>query len=89
MNIFVLGADIINRQALYCHRVLRTIETVAQESTVIDRETWDALLLFLLAVNDTLLAPPSVPGMVYCHRFLIISIYIKAVINEFIPFFCS
>lgn len=61
---FFLGADIINRQALYCHRVLRTIETVAQESTVINRETWDALLLFLLAVNDTLLAPPSVPGMI-------------------------
>lgn len=57
-----LGADIINRQALYCHRVLRTIEAVAQESTLIDRETWDALLLFLLAINDTLLAPPSVPG---------------------------
>lgn len=48
---------------MYCHRVLRTIEAVAQESTVIDRETWDALLLFLLAINDTLLAPPSVPGM--------------------------
>lgn len=67
------SADIINRQALYCHRVLRTIETVAQESTVIDRETWDALLLFLLAVNDTLLAPPSVPddiGSHLCERIL-------------------
>ncbi|XP_054710281.1 ral GTPase-activating protein subunit beta-like isoform X3 [Uloborus diversus] len=67
------SADIINRQALYCHRVLRTIETVAQESAVIDRETWDALLLFLLAINDTLLAPPSVPddiGSHLCERIL-------------------
>lgn len=64
MYFLFLGADIINRQALYCHRVLRTIEAVAQESTMIDRETWDALLLFLLAINDTLLAPPSVPGMI-------------------------
>ncbi|XP_042901218.1 ral GTPase-activating protein subunit beta isoform X2 [Parasteatoda tepidariorum] len=67
------SADIINRQAVLCHRVLRTIETVAQESTVIDRETWDALLLFLLSINDTLLAPPSVPddiGSHLCERIL-------------------
>ncbi|KAG8201782.1 hypothetical protein JTE90_027266 [Oedothorax gibbosus] len=67
------SADIINRQAVLCHRVLRTIETVAQESTVIERETWDAFLLFLLAINDTLLAPPSVPddiGSHLCERIL-------------------
>ncbi|KAF8763641.1 Ral GTPase-activating protein subunit beta like protein [Argiope bruennichi] len=67
------SADIINRQAVLCHRVLRTIETVAQESTIIERETWDALLLFLLAINDTLLAPPSVPddiGSHLCERIL-------------------
>ncbi|XP_035223369.1 ral GTPase-activating protein subunit beta-like isoform X3 [Stegodyphus dumicola] len=67
------SADIINRQAVLCHRVLRTIEAVAQESVIIERETWDALLLFLLAINDTLLAPPSVPddiGSHLCERIL-------------------
>lgn len=27
------------------------------------RETWEVLLLFLLRINDTLLAPPTVGGM--------------------------
>lgn len=67
------GGDVISRQAMLCHRVLRTIKTVAQDSNIMERETWDALLLFLLAVNDTLLAPPSVSddiGSQLCERIL-------------------
>lgn len=54
------NADIISRQCVLCHRVLRTLETLAHESEVLERETWDAILLFLLAINDTILSRPSV-----------------------------
>ncbi|XP_069691801.1 ral GTPase-activating protein subunit beta isoform X2 [Periplaneta americana] len=68
-----LGADTINRQAVLCHRVLRTLQHLAQVSNTLTRETWEALLLFLLAINDTLLAPPTVKddvGDQLCERVL-------------------
>ncbi|XP_034250605.1 ral GTPase-activating protein subunit beta isoform X1 [Thrips palmi] len=68
-----LGADTINRQAVLCHRVLRTLQHIAQTSTTLSRDTWEALLLFLLAINDTLLAPPTVKddvGDQLCERVL-------------------
>lgn len=67
------GVDVINRQAVLCHRVLRTLQQVAHESKVLERETWESLLLFLLAINDTLLAPPTVKDDVadqLCERVL-------------------
>ncbi|XP_059176419.1 ral GTPase-activating protein subunit beta-like isoform X2 [Physella acuta] len=51
--------DLVNRQALLCHRVLRAIETMAKESSMLTRETWEVLLKFLLAANDSLLSPPT------------------------------
>ncbi|XP_053405362.1 ral GTPase-activating protein subunit beta-like isoform X3 [Mercenaria mercenaria] len=63
LNLFVpragSGADLVKRQALMCHRVLRTIESVAKESAMLTRETWETLLKFLLAANDSLLSPPT------------------------------
>ncbi|XP_012944892.1 ral GTPase-activating protein subunit beta isoform X2 [Aplysia californica] len=53
------GPDLVNKQAVLCHRVLRAIETVAKESTILTRETWEVLLKFLLAANDSLLSPPT------------------------------
>ncbi|CAG2161455.1 unnamed protein product [Oppiella nova] len=51
--------DVVSRQAVLCHRLLRTIETIAHdEHNLMDRQTWDTLLIFLLAINDTLLSPP-------------------------------
>ncbi len=51
--------DVISRQAVLCHRLLRTIECIAHdENNLMDRQTWDSLLIFLLAINDTLLSPP-------------------------------
>ncbi|CAH0560852.1 unnamed protein product [Brassicogethes aeneus] len=67
------GIDTINRQAVLCHRVLRTLQQIAHESKQLERETWEALLLFLLAINDTLLAPPTVKDDVadqLCERVL-------------------
>ena len=43
-----------------CHRVLRRIQDVVQQSKTIERDTWETLLGFLLAINDALLAPPTV-----------------------------
>lgn len=57
-----LGSDIINKQAVLCHRVLRTLQHLTQVSKSIENDTWQTLLLFLLTINDTLLAPPTVKG---------------------------
>ncbi|XP_037072244.1 ral GTPase-activating protein subunit beta-like [Pollicipes pollicipes] len=63
-NLFVprsdQSVDTINRQAVLCHRVLRTVQTLTHESERLEPDTWSTLLLFLLTVNDSLLAPPTV-----------------------------
>uniref|UniRef100_A0A1Q3FD58 Putative ral gtpase-activating protein subunit beta n=1 Tax=Culex tarsalis TaxID=7177 RepID=A0A1Q3FD58_CULTA len=67
------GSDTINRQAVFCHRVLRTLQDTAQNSRILTVETWEALLLFLLAINEILLAPPIVKddvGDQLCERVL-------------------
>ncbi|KAJ8400593.1 hypothetical protein AAFF_G00393620 [Aldrovandia affinis] len=45
-----------------CQQVLTTVQRLARESASMVRETWEVLLLFLLRINDTLLAPPTVGG---------------------------
>ncbi|XP_055857652.1 ral GTPase-activating protein subunit beta isoform X4 [Episyrphus balteatus] len=67
------SADKINRQAVLCHRVLRTLQQTAQISQTMNRDTWESLLLFLLAINEILLAPPTVKddvGDQLCERVL-------------------
>ncbi|XP_066907486.1 ral GTPase-activating protein subunit beta isoform X3 [Halyomorpha halys] len=67
------GADIIRRQAVLCHRVLRTLQLVSQTSTIMTHETWEALLIFMLAINETLLATPTIKddvGDQLCERVL-------------------
>ncbi|KAJ8919438.1 hypothetical protein NQ315_016536, partial [Exocentrus adspersus] len=67
------GFDTIHRQAVLCHRVLRTLQQVAHESKLLERDTWEALLLFLIAINETLLSPPTVKDDVadqLCERVL-------------------
>ncbi|XP_032591658.1 ral GTPase-activating protein subunit beta isoform X8 [Drosophila grimshawi] len=67
------STDTIKRQAVLCHRVLRTLQQTAQISQQMDRQTWDTLLLFLLAINEILLAPPTVKddvGDQLCERVL-------------------
>ncbi|XP_014219177.1 ral GTPase-activating protein subunit beta isoform X2 [Copidosoma floridanum] len=68
-----LGTDTINKQAVLCHRVLRTLQQVARSSTNLERETWESLLLFLIGINDALLAPPAIRediGEQLCERVL-------------------
>ncbi|KAL1509023.1 hypothetical protein ABEB36_003829 [Hypothenemus hampei] len=67
------GPDTIHRQAVLCHRVLRTLQEIAHKSQILDRVTWESLLLFLLAINDILLSPPTVKDDVadqLCERIL-------------------
>ncbi|XP_061114074.1 ral GTPase-activating protein subunit beta-like isoform X3 [Conger conger] len=45
-----------------CHQVLLAVQRLARESGSMVRETWEVLLLFLLRISDTLLAPPTVGG---------------------------
>ncbi|KAH8420260.1 hypothetical protein KR009_008363 [Drosophila setifemur] len=82
------GADTINRQAVLCHRVLRTLQQTAQISQVMDRQTWDTLLLFLLAINEILLAPPTVKddvGDQLCERVLsvLFEVWLLACVRSF------
>ncbi|XP_073971038.1 ral GTPase-activating protein subunit beta isoform X3 [Rhodnius prolixus] len=68
-----LGADTIKRQAVLCHRVLRTLQQAAQCSTIMSHETWQSLLVFLLAINEELLATPTIKddvGDQLCERVL-------------------
>ncbi|XP_036388548.1 ral GTPase-activating protein subunit beta-like [Megalops cyprinoides] len=45
-----------------CQQVLTAVQRLARESGTMARETWEVLLLFLLRISDTLLAPPTVGG---------------------------
>ncbi|XP_063071227.1 ral GTPase-activating protein subunit beta isoform X7 [Engraulis encrasicolus] len=45
-----------------CQQVLCAVQKLARDSSSMVRETWEVLLLFLLRINDTLLAPPTVGG---------------------------
>ena len=59
---FLPVLDLVKRQAMYCHRVLRAIEEIATKSTILTRDTWETLLKFLLAANDSLLSLPTEKG---------------------------
>ncbi|XP_055299227.1 ral GTPase-activating protein subunit beta isoform X13 [Sitodiplosis mosellana] len=83
-----LGADLINRQAVLCHRVLRTLQQVAQSSQKLTPETWESLLLFLLAINEVLLAPPGAKDDVsdqLCERVLsvLFEVWLIACVRNF------
>ncbi|XP_065567057.1 ral GTPase-activating protein subunit beta-like isoform X2 [Artemia franciscana] len=61
------------KQAVFCHRVLRTIQTVAAESVSLASSVWHSVLMFLLAICDSLLSPPCQPddlGGQMCERLL-------------------
>ena len=89
LNILLIAAqETIHRQAVVCHRVLRRVQELAQQSEVMEKETWDSLLSFLLAINDALLAPPAVKedvGDQLCERVLgvLYEIWLIACVKSF------
>ncbi|XP_071504740.1 ral GTPase-activating protein subunit beta-like [Diadema antillarum] len=67
------GKSDTNKQAVLCHRVLRSVQSVATESIVMTKHTWEVLLRFLLSINNTLLSPPLETGSLaeqLCERLL-------------------
>ncbi|CAH1791195.1 unnamed protein product, partial [Owenia fusiformis] len=76
-NLFVprsdAGFDLVKRQTILCHRVLRTVQVLAKDSYTLSSDTWETLLKFLLSICDILLAPPTVKegiGDLLCERVL-------------------
>ena len=64
-------SDLVQRQALYCHRVLREVKSTVENSSKISPETWEVLLKFLLGICDVLLSPPTSRdsiGELLCYR---------------------
>uniref|UniRef100_UPI00398EE91E ral GTPase-activating protein subunit beta isoform X3 n=1 Tax=Pristiophorus japonicus TaxID=55135 RepID=UPI00398EE91E len=61
-NLFVPRPEYAHNQITLCLRVLAAVQKLAREAGNMSRETWEVLLLFLLQINDTLLAAPTVPG---------------------------
>ncbi|KAJ6661014.1 hypothetical protein lerEdw1_016815 [Lerista edwardsae] len=61
-NLFVPRQDQGSSQIKLCLQVLKAVQKLARESTTMARETWEVLLLFLLQINDILLAAPTVQG---------------------------
>ncbi|XP_063816263.1 ral GTPase-activating protein subunit beta isoform X1 [Pseudophryne corroboree] len=61
-NVFVPRQEQVVNQIRLCQQVLRSVQKLARDSTTMARETWEVLLLFLLQINDTLLAAPTVAG---------------------------
>ncbi|XP_040294146.1 ral GTPase-activating protein subunit beta isoform X5 [Bufo bufo] len=61
-NVFVPRQEQMGNQIRLCLQVLRSVQKLARDSTSMARETWEVLLLFLLQINDTLLAAPTVSG---------------------------
>ena len=64
------------------------MQELAQQSQTMERETWDSLLSFLLAINDALLAPPAVKddvGDQLCERVLgvLYEIWLIACVKSF------
>ncbi|OTF71795.1 hypothetical protein BLA29_001486 [Euroglyphus maynei] len=52
--------DLISKQALICHRILRLVIAIATEpDNVISAKTWEHLLIFLLGINEKLLKSPN------------------------------
>uniref|UniRef100_A0A8C3AF95 Ral GTPase-activating protein subunit beta n=1 Tax=Cyclopterus lumpus TaxID=8103 RepID=A0A8C3AF95_CYCLU len=59
-NVFVPRYQHSLNHIRLCQQVLTAVQKLARESVSMVRETWEVLLLFLLRINDTLLAAPTV-----------------------------
>lgn len=62
-NLFVPRQDrrFQDNQEKFCRKVLHTVVRVVRDAQL-DPSTWEVVLMFLLRISDTLLAPPLVTG---------------------------
>lgn len=75
---------------MLCHRVLRTLQQIARGPASLERETWESLLLFLIGINDALLAPPATredAGEQLCERVL--GVLLEVLRNYYLPVILS
>lgn len=75
---------------MLCHRVLRTLQQIARGPASLERETWESLLLFLIGINDALLAPPATredAGEQLCERVL--GVLLEVLRNYYVPVILS
>jgi len=71
---------LVDNQALLCQRVLRMLHSnVIQKAAKLSRESWDCLLISLLRIADSILAPPCEPnGLAFSLKELPISVLFGA-----------
>ena len=48
-----------------CHGVLVLIENITKDSKLLQRDLWEDILKFFLAINDVVLSPPSIKGSLF------------------------
>ena len=63
-HLFVPRKDVQGpyKHIIMCHGVLILIETIAKDSKLLNRDLWEEVLKFFLAINDAVLAPPFNKG---------------------------
>ncbi|XP_030274708.1 LOW QUALITY PROTEIN: ral GTPase-activating protein subunit beta [Sparus aurata] len=65
ISLFVPRSDQVSPVYLsLCQQVLCAVQTLARDSAVMSRDTWETLLHFLLRINHTMLAPSNTTGVV-------------------------
>lgn len=77
---------------MLCHRVLRTLQQIARGPASLERETWESLLLFLIGINDALLAPPATredAGEQLCERVLGVLLEVLRIFFYYVPVILS
>ncbi|XP_026205491.1 ral GTPase-activating protein subunit beta-like isoform X2 [Anabas testudineus] len=62
-SLFLPRSDQVSPVYLYLYQqVLCAVRSMARESSMMSRDTWESLLLFLLRINHAMLAPPTAAG---------------------------
>jgi hypothetical protein len=50
---------------MMCHGVLVLIENITKDSKLLQRDLWEDILKYFLAINDVVLSPPSIKGLLF------------------------
>lgn len=61
-----------------CQQVLGSVQSLAKESSVMSRDTWETLLHFLLRINHTLFAPPTPAGVPDLSLAVLLEVWLLA-----------
>uniref|UniRef100_A0AAQ6IIA9 Rap-GAP domain-containing protein n=1 Tax=Anabas testudineus TaxID=64144 RepID=A0AAQ6IIA9_ANATE len=71
-SLFLPRSDQVSPVYLYLYQqVLCAVRSMARESSMMSRDTWESLLLFLLRINHAMLAPPTAAGKILSMEVLL------------------